>query len=231
MILSSSARATRMPPRSVPRSLPGHRCVALDPYSLAESIGWAKGRHVYVISISGQTRANIELARDLKGVAKRVTAVTANPRAGLQPRWTGSSSSRSSPPRNPPASLPSLSLAAVLKVCGLDPDCDFEDLLSRASAESKRVHVARGGNMTYFAANNEAYAASIYGVAKIYELLGWRAQASLLEEFSHMPLFSLSALDRVNVIGSPEGRKGERLCERLKDSGYASSLIRPEGTG
>jgi hypothetical protein len=66
-------------------------------------------------------------------------------------------------------------------------------------------------------------------VAKVYEILGGRAQASLLEEFSHTSLFSLSASDRVNVVESPNGRKGEKLHERLAKGGYSSSLVRLEG--
>src|SRR4029077_11161715 len=58
-----------------------------------------------------------------------------------------------------------------------------------------------------------------------------RAQPSLLEEFSHMPLFSLSASDSVNVVESPEGGKGERLFGKLSEGGYPSSLITLEGGG
>jgi glucosamine 6-phosphate synthetase-like amidotransferase/phosphosugar isomerase protein len=210
--------------------LAGPHVLALDPYSLTESIGWADGRSIYIISISGETRTNVELARALKGVAKDITAITCNPRSRLatiadrvvelpfRPRG-----------KSPGIASFTLSLAAALKVCGLDSDCDLDDILSRAKAESKRVRIASKRGVTHFAGNNEAYAASIYGVAKIYEFLGRRAQATLLEEFSHMPLFSLSTSDSVNVIESPEGHKGEQLCEGLRGGGYASSLMRLEG--
>ncbi|MGH9918589.1 MAG: hypothetical protein ACRD6W_06955 [Nitrososphaerales archaeon] len=122
-----------------------------------------------------------------------------------------------------------LTLGAVLKVCGLQSDCDFERVLSRATALAKRIRIASGRNLTHFVGNNEAYAASVYGVAKIYEMLGGRAQASLLEEFSHMQLFSLSAPDRVNVVESPGGEKGRRLHDGLAKGGFSSSLIRLEG--
>ncbi len=44
-----------------------------------------------------------------------------------------------------------------------------------------------------------------------------------------MPLFSLSTSDRVNVIESPNGRKGGQLEEKLNRGGYTSSLIRLQG--
>jgi len=210
--------------------LAGPRVLALDPYSLGESIGWGRGRPVYIISISGETRSNIELARALKGVAKRTVAITCAPKS----RLAAAVDSVVELPFRPRGKSPglasfTLSLAAALKVCGLDSERDFEGLLSRGTTDSKRIRVASKPNVTHFAGNNEAYAASIYGVAKIYELLGGRAQASLLEEFSHMPLFSLSTSDAVNVIESPEGKKGELLHERLNEGGYDSSLMRPEG--
>jgi hypothetical protein len=211
--------------------LAGPRIAALDPYSLAESIAWAKARHVYIISISGETTSNIELARRLKGVAKDTVAITCNPKSRLaavadivvelpfKPRG-----------KSPGIASFTLSLAAALKACGVDSDCDFDAVLSRAPVVSRRIRVSSRRGITHFAGNNEAFGASTYGVAKIYEFLGGRAQASLLEEFSHMQLFSLSASDRVNVIESPEGDKGERLCEKLKRGGFATSLIRPEGS-
>jgi hypothetical protein len=74
----------------------GPRVAALDPYSLIESIRWARRRPVYIVSVSGETRSNIELARALKGVAK----------------LTASSSSHSDRAASPPASPPSLWLSA-----------------------------------------------------------------------------------------------------------------------
>jgi len=210
--------------------LAGPTVSALDPYSLNESIHWARGRPVYVVSVSGETRSNIELARALKGIAKLTVAITCSPES----RLAAAADRMIELPFKPVGKSPgiatfTLALGAVLKVCGLESGCDFDEVLARATAVAKRIRIAGGRNLTHFAGNNEAYAASVYGVAKIYEILGRRAQASLLEEFSHMPLFSLSASDCVNLIESPNGRKAGQLQERLTKGGYSSSLIRLEG--
>jgi hypothetical protein len=212
--------------------LAGPRVLALDPYSLAESTSWARGRPVYIISISGETRSNIELAHALKGCARRTVAITCNRKS----RLAAATDDVFELPFRPRGKSPgvasfTLSLAAALKVCGLDSDCDIGEVMSRAIVESKRIRIAGRRSITHFTGNNEAYAASIYGAAKVYEFLGGRAQASLLEEFSHMPLFSLSTSDSVNVIESPDGHKGERLYGKLRDGGYASALIRLKGGG
>lgn len=211
--------------------LAGPRVRAWDPYSLTQSLESARGRTVCIISISGETTANIDLARALKGVAKRTAAITSNPQSRLA-KAVGYNIVAL--PYDPPGKSPGVAsfacaLAAALKVCGFDPDIDFRDALSRARKESKRIKIARGTGVTHFVGNNEAYALGIYGAAKVYEFLGARAQASMLEEFSHMELFSLSPSDCVNVIESPDGTKGERLAEKLKDAGYDVSLVRPEG--
>ncbi|MDA4116102.1 MAG: hypothetical protein OK442_06065 [Thaumarchaeota archaeon] len=185
---------------------------------------------MYVVSVSGETRSNIELARALKGVAKVTVAITRNPSSRLASETDRVIGLPFKPAgKSPGIATFTLALVAVLKVCGLQSGRDFEEVLLRATALAKGIRIASGRNLTHFAGNNEAYAASVYGVAKIYEMLGGRAQASLLEEFSHMPLFSLSTSDRVNVVESPGGAKGRQLHETLTRGGFSSSLIRPEG--
>jgi len=210
--------------------LAGPKVTSLDPYSLAESISWARGRPVYIVSVSGETKSNIELARALSGVARFTVAITCNRRSRLA-AVTDSVLELPFKPlgKSPGVATFTLALCAVLKVCGFEPAFDFEELLSRAITAAEKIRIAGGRNLTHFAGNNEAYAASIYGVAKIYEILGRRAQASLLEEFGHMQLFSLSTSDSVNVIESPGGRKGRQLHDRLTEAGYPSSLTRLKG--
>lgn len=210
--------------------LAGPRVTALDPFSLAASLGWAKGRTVCIVSISGRTRSNIELARALKRTASRTVAITCNPGSDLARSVDAVVDLGYRPAaKSPGISTFTLSLAAVLSVCGMGLDLDFRRAFSNGSEMSRDVRIAGRSGLTHFAGNNADYAACVYGVAKVYELLGGRAQASLLEEFSHMPLFSLSSSDTVNVVSATEGRRGERLAVSLRREGYASSLIRPRG--
>ncbi len=211
--------------------LAGPRVRAWDPYSLTQSLESARGRTVCIVSISGETRANIDLARALKGVAKRTAAITSNPHSRLAQAVGHNIVAL---PYNPPGKSPGIAsfacaLAAALKVCGFDPDIDFREALYGARRESKRIKIAAGSGVTHFVGNNEAYALGIYGAAKVYEFLGARAQASMLEEFSHMQLFSLAPSDCVNVIESPDGSKGGQLADELEAAGYDVSLVRPEG--
>lgn len=211
--------------------LAGPRVAALDPYSLSESVEWAKGRRVYIVSVSGQTSSNVELARALRGVASKTTAITCNLASRLAAEADTSVRLPFTPrPRSPGIASFVLSLSAVLKVAGFHQGLDFQRLLSRASAASTAIEMAGPRAVTHLTGNNELYGASLYGAAKVYEMVGGRAQASLLEEFSHTTLFSLAASDRVNIFQPAGQRKGAILFDRLEDGGFRASLLPLEGS-
>jgi len=65
-----------------------------------------------------------------------------------------------------------------------------------------------------------------YGAAKVYEILGFRADAEQIEEFSHMELFSLKASDSVIIFSAFDpARIGPRLHAALRSRGYVTSLL------
>src|SRR5262249_8889321 len=123
--------------------LAGPPVMGLDPYSLSNSISWATGRPVYIVSISGETRTNVELARALKGVAKETIAITSNPGSRLASAVDRIAELPFKPrSKSPGMASFTLSLAAALKVCGLDYEGDLEEVLSRATSLSKLVRIA-----------------------------------------------------------------------------------------
>jgi fructoselysine-6-P-deglycase FrlB-like protein len=201
------------------------RVQAFDPYSLSRSPHWARGRTVYIISVSGATRSNVELAASLRSLAGRVVAVTSYPSSPLAEEADDVVEMPFRPlPKSPGIATFTLSLLIALKLSCGKVRCDFRRAASTARPLARSVAIARGG-VTHLVGNNEAYAASVYGAAKIYELLGGRAQASLLEEFSHMQLFSLAPSDRVNVAGPSTEALARRLRDALRENGVGCSLV------
>jgi fructoselysine-6-P-deglycase FrlB-like protein len=207
----------------------GGRCIALDPYTLASEPGIAKGLEVFFISASGKTSSNLTAARKVAGVARRTTAVTAKGRnslAALVDRVV----------RIPMTYIPktsgmlsfSLALAAVLRIARGETSCDFDRAMTAARTDS--VDVSFGSGTTYFLGNSLAYPVALYAAAKSYEVLGTKAHAELLEEFSHMQLFSLAKEDAVNVFScfDPLGLS-ERLRSALSGRGYDSHRIPERG--
>jgi hypothetical protein len=67
---------------------------------------------------------------------------------------------------------------------------------------------------------------AMYGAAKIYEVLGWKAQHQATEQYSHMELFSLSKEDlTILVPKSITDRKAVQLESLLLDGGFKIAKV------
>ncbi len=207
----------------------GGQCIALDPYSLASAPELAKGVDVFLISVSGRTSANLAAVARVRRVASRMTAITAV-RSSPLGEQVGDvvELPMSYAPRTPGILSFSLSLLAVLKIAGGVVEGDFPGAFAAALKDSPGVAWGRG--VTYFLGNLLAYPAALYAAAKTYEILGARAQPELLEEFSHLELFSLRRSDVVNVFScfDPSGTSA-KLSRVLKHGGYETRLVADRG--
>lgn len=201
------------------------RCAALDPYVLASNPEFADGVDVYFISVSGRTSSNALAASRVRSRAKRITALTAvtdSKLALLSDRVVRLPMDHR--PRMPGIVSFSLSLLAVLKITGTNEPANFAGALQNARKD--RLGFSEGEGTTYFLGSSLAHPAALYAAAKVHEILGTRAHAELMEEFSHMELFSLDRSDLVNVFGcfDPFGHGG-KLVEALAKAGYESRLL------
>jgi len=204
------------------------RFLALDPYAIMTMPAAAAGRDVFFISVSGRTTSNVAAARRLRGVAGKRTAITANRSSPLaqevdeiillpyesRPRVVGTLSF-------------TLSLLTALKLALGDFSCDFGRAYSKAKVGQKKVAISERGT-TYFLGNNAAHAVALYAAAKLHEVLGAKSQAQLLEEFSHMELFSFGRSDSVIIFSvfDPAG-VGDKLRNALGSQGYVASHLNP----
>jgi len=207
----------------------GGSCIAVDPYHLASSPGIAEGVDVFLISVSGRTVSNMAAANRVRRVARRTVAITSDGKsklAGLVDDVVRLPMKYV--PRMPGLLSFSLSLLAVLKLVGIGQKCDFGPVFD--SAAKARGKISWGKGTTYFLGNNLAYPVALYGAAKTYEFLGLKAHPELLEEFSHMELFSLEASDSVNIFScfDPLNASG-RLARSLSRSGYEAHVIPGRG--
>jgi hypothetical protein len=131
-------------------------------------------------------------------------------------------------PRTPGLLSYSLSLLAVLKIVGGDQKCDFRSV--HRAARKDQLIIGWGGDTTYFLGNSLAYPVAMYAATKTYEFLGTKAHPQLLEEFSHMELFSLGRRDVVNAFSAfdPFGAAG-RLARALVREGYTMHVVPHHG--
>ncbi len=204
-------------------------CIGLDPYTVATVPEITKGREVFFISVSGRTSSNLLAARRVRRLAKKTIALTAVPDSKLAALTDQTVAlPMTYVPKTPGVLSFSLSLLAVLKRVKADASCDFERAF--ANAQSDRGKFSFGGGTTYFLGNSLAYPMALYAAAKTYEFLGTKAHAELLEEFSHLELFSLNRSDSVNLFGcfDPAGMS-RKLAKSLAAHGYGSSQIAARG--
>ena len=201
------------------------RCIALDPYSLGSNPEIARGRDVFFISVSGKTASNVAAARKVARTARRTTALTADAtsplvkltdRAVILPmRYV---------PKTPGMLSFCLSLLAVVRMAGSGALSDFQSVFK--SAVRDRSMIASGTGTTYFLGNGLVYPAALYAAAKEYEFFGTKAHAELVEEFSHLELFSLGEKDVVNIFtaSDPDG-VGPKLAQSLGWAGYQARVV------
>lgn len=201
----------------------GFRARTLDPYDLCLRPEIVKGKHLYVVSVSGRTRTNIEAARVAHGVASRTTAITSDKQSVLAEscddlvelrfRRTGDLTPGT-------GSFTASLLACYSRVRGIDMVCDLRQTLEDANKWSDTVELPPKGTV-FIVGTGLSYSMSIYGAAKIYEVLGWKSQYQTIEQFSHTELFSLSEGDFVLLV--PDSRKKEKtiqLKRLLVDGGW-----------
>jgi fructoselysine-6-P-deglycase FrlB-like protein len=210
--------------------LSSFKCRALDPYVLLSDPELSRGRTVAFISVSGRTQSNVAAARSVKRIAKRTLAVTANPVSPLA-ECAGETLLIPYPyqPRVPGTLSFTLSLVTALKLASVECKCDFPRLFAQAKSAAGSLCFSKN-RLTLFLGNHAAYTVALYAAAKTFEFFGTPAQAELLEEFSHMVLFSLGTRDTVNVFQSADPSKiGNKLVAALGNNGYSASLLTSHG--
>jgi fructoselysine-6-P-deglycase FrlB-like protein len=203
--------------------LSGFRARALDPYDLSHNPKIADGKHVYVISVSGRTRTNVEAAKAADGLARRVTAITSDARSALAEtcddvielrfRKTGAVTPGT-------ASFTSTLLACYSRVRELPVIPDLRQVFDDCVKWSDTIRLPAIGTV-FIVGTGLGYCTAIYGAAKIFEVLGSKSQYQATEQFSHMELFSLSEGDFVLLIpASWEDKKAAQLESLLAGGGW-----------
>jgi DNA-binding MurR/RpiR family transcriptional regulator len=203
--------------------LSGFRARALDPYDLLLKPTTVEGKHLFVISVSGRTRTNIEAAKAAHGIAKRVTAITSDVHSALAEacddvielsfRKTGAVTPGT-------VSFTTTLLACYSRVRELPVMPDLGWAFDSSVKWSDTIEVPTAGTV-FIVGTGLSYCMAIYGAAKIFEVLGSKSQYQATEQFSHMELFSLSEGDFVLLIpASGSDVKAAQLEDALTHSGW-----------
>ncbi len=211
----------------------GGRAICCYPTDLIQNPSMAGGRSVYVVSISGRTKANILAARIAKRQGAHTTAITARPDSllaracdhiiELKYKNIGITTSGT-------ISFTSSMLACISLVTKVQLP-DLAKIYRQAEKQAGLI-ASRIGNKrrSYFILGNGVlHPVAIYGALKFNEVFGVNAVPYQAEEFCHSPLFSAKKGDQIIVMG--RRGDGRRLNDRLVQDGFSAVYTDFKSTG
>ncbi|HWY28569.1 MAG TPA: SIS domain-containing protein [Candidatus Sulfotelmatobacter sp.] len=206
--------------------------IASDPYELLTNIKRTRGKNLVIVSVSGRTKTNVELARKANGIATRTLAITAHPESPLargcdetlplEYRTAGTLTSGT-------ISFATSLLACASLLGNLPTTIQLETTLGTANRWATNLKpVAK--NSFVFAGSGLNYALSIYGAAKINEVLGVKAEAAYPEQLGHAILFSVDEERDLIVCLSNSRDKAREVYEFLRKNDFQTSLLAISGS-
>ena len=167
---------------------------AMDPLDLYRNKKLAKTKHVYFVSISGNTITNIRVTR----FAKKAIAITSQSQSKL-----ANSSDRVIllvSPNSGVFTAGSISfLESALTCISLVKNIRIprNTLFTKANSFAKKTKISK---RVFVLGNLHTFPLTMYCAAKFYEILGRDVHYSRIEQFSHMELFCAKKDDTVIIL-------------------------------
>ena len=192
---------------------------AMDPLDLCNNKKLAKSKHVYFVSVSGNTISNIKVAK----IAKKSTAITSNPSSRLanasdeiiQITFPSTGLFTAGSISFLASALTCISLVRKITV----PD---ESIFQKARSVAKKTKLSK---RIFVLGNMFTYPIAMYCAAKFYEVLGYDVHYCRIEQFSHMELFSAKKGDTV-IILEEKNPHNKQLGEHLGKIGM--NVVHPD---
>jgi len=200
-------------------SFSGGMVKAMDPLDLYRNKELVKSKHVYFVSISGNTITNIKVAR----IAKKAIAITSKPQSRLANESDRIISLVS--PNSGVFTAGSISfLESALTCISLVKNIQIPKvtLFAKADSLAKRAKISK---RIFVLGNLYTFPLTMYCAAKFYEILGYDVHYSRIEQFSHMELFSAKKGDTV-IIFDEQNSHTKQLRKNLKKIGI--NVIYPD---
>jgi fructoselysine-6-P-deglycase FrlB-like protein len=222
----------------------GSRAFCCYPIDIIKNPLLVKSRNLFIVSISGNTQANILAAKIAKkhGVST-VTALTARSSSRLAKSCDQIIELKYKNMGIVTAGTISFT-ASMIKCISLTTQLqlpsDLRKIYNRAEKQAKQVirkidNKRRRSSSSYFIlGNGQLHAIAMYGALKFNEVFGARATAYPTEEFCHSPLFSIKQTDHAIVLGDnddDDDANSRKLSKRLNEEGFSSLHVGFKSTG
>lgn len=208
--------------------LSGMRAFAADPFELQLYPRVTRNKTLFITSVSGRTRTNIQLAKRVRRLAKKRVAITSNPESPLakecddviQLRYRSQGTLTSGT-----ASF-SATLLAVASLIGRLPRLDSLSTMEGRAAGLARSFRVRPREEFLFVGSGTGYALAMYAAFKIHEVLGLRAQYQHTEQLGHSQLFSLREnSDSLLFLSPSSDYRTTDLFRVLSKNGFHAYLL------
>lgn len=209
--------------------LSGMEALAADPFELQLYPRVTRNKTLFITSVSGKTRANLQLAKRVKGLAKKRVAITANPESPLAKECDDVIQLRYRSPRiltSGTASF-SASLLAVASLIRSLPKLDSLPRMEKGAAEWARPLWTHPRGAFLLVGSGMGYSLAMYGAFKIHEVLGLPAQYQHTEQLGHSQLFSLQEKsDNLLFLAPRSDQKASEMFRALSKSGFQAYLVK-----
>jgi len=210
----------------------GFRSLCLTPLDLITFPQVAEGRHVFFVSVSGNTTTNIRAANVMNTRHVPITAITMDPNSPLAKACDDVI--EIDVPRSPEVTSGTLTFTASTIIClslisdiantALIPEiyenCKKNCQLYDDITFTEQVYVILG--------NDLLYPCAIYGKLKINEIFGFPSIAYSSDEFFHASLFGTRVTDYILLLEKKEIRqkwKKNTICELLSKVGIKNMSL------
>jgi fructoselysine-6-P-deglycase FrlB-like protein len=224
----------------------GSRAICCSPIDIIKNPLLVKRRNLFVVSISGNTQANIIAAKIAKkhGVGT-ISALTARSSSRLAKSCDQTIELKYKNTGITTAGTISFT-ASMIKCISLSTELqlpsNLRKMYNRAENQAKQAiskiddKSNSSSSTSYFIlGNSQLHAIAMYGALKFNEVFGAKAIAYPTEEFCHSPLFSIKETDQAIVLGGEEDHDDDdnssKLSKRLNEEGFASVHVGFKRTG
>jgi fructoselysine-6-P-deglycase FrlB-like protein len=224
----------------------GSRAICCSPIDIIKNPLLVKRRNLFIVSISGNTQANILAAKIAKkhGVGT-ISALTARSSSRLAKSCDQTIELKYKNTGITTAGTISFT-ASMIKCISLSTELqlpsNLRKMYNRAENQAKQAiskiddKSNSSSSTSYFIlGNSQLHAIAMYGALKFNEVFGAKAMAYPTEEFCHSPLFSIKETDQAIVLGGEEedddDNNSSKLSKRLNEEGFASVHVGFKPTG
>lgn len=222
----------------------GSHAICCSPIDIIKNHLLVKRRNLFVVSISGNTQANILAAKIAKkhGVGT-ISALTARSSSRLAKSCDQTIELKYKNTGITTAGTISFT-ASMIKCISLSTELqlpsNLRKMYNRAEKQAKQAiskiddKSNSSSSTSYFIlGNSQLHAIAMYGALKFNEVFGAKAMAYPAEEFCHSPLFSIKETDQAIVLGGDDDDddNSRKLSKRLNEEGFSSVHVGFKRTG